>query len=53
MIMTALDLVKAFDTVGHAIIMKNILELTLPNELRRWFVNYFSRRQAYVEFQGY
>ena len=50
--MVALDLSRAFDTVNIGILMKIILETTLPPAIKRWFGNYLSGRQTYMTFRN-
>ncbi|XP_037809048.1 uncharacterized protein LOC119601884 [Lucilia sericata] len=42
---------KAFDTVSHTTLFQDILQSTMPNNLKRWIVNYLSGRQSFVEFR--
>ena len=51
-VMVALDLSEAFDTVNIGILMKIILETTLPPKIKRWLGNYLSGRQIYVTFRN-
>ena len=47
------DLEKAFDTVGHGILLSKLEhygKLGLPNE---WFESYLSSRKQYVSITGY
>lgn len=39
-ILVALDLSKAFDTVCHSILLKNILESNISNIIKRWLSSY-------------
>ncbi|XP_037811763.1 uncharacterized protein LOC119603706 [Lucilia sericata] len=50
-VLVALDLSKAFDTVSHATLFEDILQSTMPNNTKRWIVNYLSGRQSFVEFR--
>ena len=50
--MAALDLSRAFDNVNIEILMKIILETTLPPTIKRWLGNYLSGRQTYVIFRN-
>lgn len=51
-ILVALDLSRAFDTVSHSILLRDILESTLPSDIKRWLANYLRGRQTVVEFRG-
>ncbi|KAL1447470.1 hypothetical protein WDU94_012425 [Cyamophila willieti] len=51
-ILVALDLSRAFDTVCHSILLKDILESNLPNDVKRWLSIYLRGRQTFVEFKG-
>ena len=46
-LMVALDLSRAFDTVNIEILMKIILETTLPPTIKRWLGNYLPGRQTW------
>lgn len=46
-----LDLAKAFDTVNHTILLKNIKESDWGIPLL-WFKNYLSNRKQYVHYRG-
>ena len=46
------DLSKAFGTVDHSILLRNLLNSTFHNALKRWISKYFGGRQAFVEFRG-
>ena len=50
-VLVALDLSKAFDTVSHTILFQDILQSSMPNNLKRWIVNYLSGRESFVEFR--
>ena len=50
-ILVALDLSKAFDTVCHTTLLRDILESDLPPLHTRWLSNYMAGRQSYVEFR--
>lgn len=51
-ILVALDLSRAFDTVSHSILLKDILESKLPNDIKRWLSIYLRGRQTFVEYKG-
>jgi hypothetical protein len=51
-ILVALDLSRAFDTVNHDILLKDIQESTLPNSNKKWLASYLSGRQTIVEFRN-
>lgn len=51
-VLVALDLSKAFDTVSHTTLFRDIADSSLPNNLKRWTVNYLCGRQSFVEFRG-
>ena len=38
--------------MDHAILPEDILNSTLPSDLKCWISNYFGGRQAFVEFRG-
>ena len=50
-IAVALDLSKAFDTVNHALLLKDLSETSLPNTIKRWLAVYMSGRQSFVSFR--
>jgi hypothetical protein len=51
-IAVALDLSKAFDMVNHDLLLRDILESSLPNHVKRWIYSYLRGRQTYVEFRN-
>lgn len=51
-VLAALDLSKAFDTVDHDILLNDILETSIPGQIKRWLYNYLKGRQTYVEFRN-
>jgi hypothetical protein len=51
-IAVAIDLSKAFDTVNHEILLKDIEELDLNNHIKRFLNAYLRGRQTFVEFRG-
>ena len=51
-VLVAVDLSKAFDTVDHEILLKEISELDLNGNIKRWIFSYIRGRQTYVEFRG-
>ncbi len=48
----AIDLSKAFDTVDHGQLLKDIYELQLNDHIKRFLNAYLNGRQTYVEFRG-
>ena len=48
----AIDLSRAFDTVNHEILLKDILDLNLNGRIKRFLKSYLSGRQTYVEYKG-
>ena len=48
----AIDLSKAFDTVDHGQLLKDIYELQLNEHIKRFLNAYLNGRQTYVEFRG-
>ena len=51
-VMVAIDLSRAFDTVNHEILLKDVSELPLKQHLKRFLFAYLRGRQTYVEFRG-
>ena len=47
----AIDLSRAFDTVDHTLLLKDILELNLNDRIKRFLCAYLRGRQTYVEFR--
>ena len=48
----AIDLSKAFDTVDHQLLLKDILDLQLNEYIKRFLCSYLRGRQTYVIFRG-
>ena len=48
----AIDLSKAFDTVDHQLLLKDILDLPLNGHIKRFLCSYLRGRQTYVIFRG-
>ena len=51
-VMVAVDLSRAFDTVNHETLIKDIADLPLNNNIKCFLVSYLRGRQTYVEFRG-
>ena len=51
-ISVAIDLSKAFDTVDHSQLLKDIQELELNGNIKRFLCAYLRGRQTFVEFRG-
>ena len=51
-ISVAIDLSRAFDTVDHDLLLKDINELDLNDNIKRFICAYLRGRQTYVEFRG-
>ena len=51
-VLVAIDLSRAFDTVDHNILLKDIYELNLSDRIKRFLCSYLRGRQTYVEFRG-
>ncbi len=51
-ISVAIDLSKAFDTVDHDILLKDIQELRLNQHIKKFLKAYLRGRQTFVEFRG-
>ena len=51
-VMVAVDLSRAFDTVDHEILLKDVAELPLNHHLKRFLFAYLRGRQTFVEFRG-
>ena len=52
MVMVVVDLSRAFDTVDHEILLKDVAELPLNHRLKRFLFAYLRGRQTFVEFRG-
>ncbi|KAI5707813.1 hypothetical protein M8J77_010316 [Diaphorina citri] len=50
-ILVALDLSRAFDTVCHSTLFRDILDSNIPNNIKRWLVSYLRGRQTVVEYK--
>ena len=48
-----LDLRKAFDVVGHDILLNKLNKLGIKDKPLEWFTSYLSDRQQYVEINGH
>jgi len=51
-VVVAIDLSKAFDTVDHELLLKDISELPLNHNIKSFLSSYLRNRQTYVEFRG-
>ena len=51
-ISVAIDLSKAFDTVDHQLLLKDILDLPLNGYIKRFLCSYLRGRQTFVIFRG-
>ena len=51
-VMVCIDLSKAFDTVNHEILIRDIAALPLNGHLKRFLSAYLRGRQTFVEFRG-
>ena len=51
-VMVAIDLSRAFDTVDHEILTKDISDLRLNDNIKQFLNSYLRGRQTYVEFRG-
>ena len=51
-ISVAIDLSKAFDTVDHQLLLKDILDLPLNGYIKRFLCSYLRGRQTYVIYRG-
>ena len=51
-VMVAIDLSKAFDTVDHEILIKDIATLPLNAHIKRFLAAYLHGRQSYAKFRG-
>ena len=47
------DLSKAFDTVNHEILLAKLKHCGVRGMSLKWFQNYLSERQQFVNFNGY
>lgn len=50
-VLVALDLSRAFDTVSHGVLLKDLLNTTVPPTIKRWIANYVRGRQTFVAFR--
>ena len=51
-ILVAIDLSKAFDTVDHELLLKDILHLELSDTLIKFLCSYLRGRQQYTVFRN-
>ena len=51
-VLVAIDLSKAFDTVNHELLLKDILDLPLNHHLKSFLAGYLRGRQTFVDFRG-
>ena len=51
-VLVAIDLSRAFDTVDHEILIKDIVALPLNGHIKRFLSSYLRGRQTFVEFRG-
>ena len=51
-VVVAIDLSKAFDTVDHQLLLKDIMDLHLNDHIKRFLCAYLRGRQTYVVFRG-
>ena len=51
-VVVAIDLSKAFDTVDHELLLKDIMDLQLNDHIKRFLCAYLRGRQTYVVFRG-
>ena len=51
-VMVAIDLSRAFDTIDHEILIKDVIALPLNGHIKRFLSAYLRGRQTYVEFRG-
>ena len=47
-----IDLKKAFDTVGHKILLRKLYTYGIRGNMLKWFESYLSHRTQYVVFGG-
>ena len=50
--MIDLDFAKAFDKVGHGILLCTVREIGISGNLEIWFYNFLARRSQYVQLPG-
>ena len=50
--MVEIDLSKAFDTVDHEILIKDLKSLQVNGNIKRFMSAYLRGRQTFVEFRG-
>ena len=48
----AIDLSRAFDTVDHELLLREVSELPLNNKIKRFLFSCLRGRQTFVEFKG-
>ena len=51
-IMVAIDLSRAFDTVNHELLLKEISDLNLDSKIKCFLFSYLRGRQTFVDFRG-
>ena len=49
--MVALDLTSEFDTVNHCCLFEDILDSSLPDNIKKWLHAYLRGRSTFVEFR--
>ena len=47
-----IDLKKAFDTVNHSVLLKNLDHYRVRSFPLQWFDSYLAKRQQYVSLNG-
>lgn len=51
-VLVALDMKKAFDTVQHSKLLRDVNETSMPYLVKKWLAGYLRGRETFVEFRG-
>ena len=51
-VLIALNLMSAFDTMSHEVLLGDIYHTNAPNYIKKWLATYINGRSTYIEFRG-